>query len=101
MADRIHRIALLVILPWVPATISPGTPAVMTQASPAPAELKIGGAVATPLVVTVADLKSMPRKTVRVTNPHEKKAEVYEGVPLEELLRKAGTSQGEQLRGNP
>jgi Oxidoreductase molybdopterin binding domain len=32
-------------------------------------------------------------------NPHDKKTENYEGVLLEELLRKAGVPQGENLRG--
>jgi hypothetical protein len=32
-------------------------------------------------------------------NSHEKKAEVYEGVLLEELLHRAGVPHGEQLRG--
>ena len=65
-----------------------------------PAEFKIGGAVATPLVVTAADLKMAPRKTIRVVNAHNNnKTEVYEGVPLAELLAKAGLPQGEQIRG--
>jgi len=34
-----------------------------------------------------------------VVNPHNKKTEVYEGVLLEDLLRKAGVTQGENLRG--
>jgi len=42
----------------------------------------------------------MPRKTLTVVNPHDKKRETYEGVLLEELLRKAGVPQGEQLRGS-
>jgi hypothetical protein len=41
----------------------------------------------------------MPRKTVSVVNPHNKKTEVYEGVLLEELLHRAGVPQGEKLRG--
>lgn len=63
------------------------------------AELKIGGAVATPFALTAADLKKMPRKTLPVVNPHNKKPEIYEGVPLEELLRRAGVPQYEELRG--
>ncbi len=51
------------------------------------------------LTLTVADLKSMPRKTLRVDNAHSKKTEVYEGVLVEDLLKKAGVPQGEQLRG--
>jgi hypothetical protein len=41
----------------------------------------------------------MPRKALTVVNPHNKKTEKYEGVLLEELLRRAGVPQGEQLRG--
>jgi DMSO/TMAO reductase YedYZ molybdopterin-dependent catalytic subunit len=70
------------------------------QSSGAAAELRISGAVSTPLVLTVADLKKMPRKTLSVMNPHDKKKETYEGVLLEELLRKAGAPQGEKLRGS-
>ena len=71
-----------------------------TAAPAAPAaELRINGAVATPLVLTVSDLKSMPRKRLSVFNAHDKKQEIYEGVLLEELLRRAGLPQGEQLRG--
>jgi DMSO/TMAO reductase YedYZ molybdopterin-dependent catalytic subunit len=64
-----------------------------------PSEFKIDGTVTTPLDLTTADLKGMPRKTLRVENPHSKKTEVYEGVLVEDLLKKAGVPQGEQLRG--
>lgn len=69
------------------------------QATPSNAELRIGGAVSTPLTLTLADLQKMPRKTLTVVNPHDKKTEKYEGVALEEILHKAGVSQGEALRG--
>jgi hypothetical protein len=65
----------------------------------AAASLKIDGAVATPLTLTIEDLKKMPRKTLTVTNSHDKKTEVYEGVLVGELLKKAGVPQGEHLRG--
>lgn len=68
-------------------------------ASASVAELRIGGEVSTPLVLTVADLKKMPRKTLSVVNPHDNKTETYEGVLLEELLKSAGVAQGEKLRG--
>jgi DMSO/TMAO reductase YedYZ molybdopterin-dependent catalytic subunit len=64
-----------------------------------PSEFQIGGAVPTPLRVTAENLKKMPRKTLRVDNTHAKRTEVYEGVPLEVLLQKAGVPQGEQVRG--
>ena len=63
------------------------------------ATLKIGGAVSTPLVLTVQDLKKMPRKTLSVVNSHENKTEVYEGVLVEDLLKRAGAPQGENLHG--
>jgi DMSO/TMAO reductase YedYZ molybdopterin-dependent catalytic subunit len=67
--------------------------------APNAAELKVSGAISTPLTLSVADLKAMPRKTLTVVNPHDKKTEKYEGVALEEILRKAGVPQGEALRG--
>jgi DMSO/TMAO reductase YedYZ molybdopterin-dependent catalytic subunit len=67
--------------------------------STGPSDFKIGGDVTTPLDLTVADLKAMPRKTLRVDNAHSKKTEVYEGVLVEDLLKKAGVPQGEGLRG--
>jgi DMSO/TMAO reductase YedYZ molybdopterin-dependent catalytic subunit len=72
---------------------------VAAQASPETATLKIGGAVSSPLALTIADLKNLPRKTIHVMNLHEKKEETYEGVLLETLLEKAGAPHGEPLRG--
>jgi DMSO/TMAO reductase YedYZ molybdopterin-dependent catalytic subunit len=69
------------------------------KAATGPSEFKIGGSVTTPLTVTLEDLKKMPRKTLHVENAHAMKTEVYEGVPLEALLQKAGVPQGEQVRG--
>jgi DMSO/TMAO reductase YedYZ molybdopterin-dependent catalytic subunit len=63
------------------------------------ARLKIGGAVVTPLDLSAADLQALPRKTLKVVNPHSQKSESYEGVPLQELLHRAGAPGGENLRG--
>jgi len=63
------------------------------------AELRISGDVATPLTLSSSDFKSMPRQTVKVFNPHEKKEEIYEGVAVRELLRRAGIPQNDKLRG--
>jgi DMSO/TMAO reductase YedYZ molybdopterin-dependent catalytic subunit len=95
------RIAALIPLLFVAilAPLFPATPTATEQTTAAPAELRISGAVSTPLVLTVADLRKMPRKSISVVNPHDKKKETYEGVLLEELLHKAGVPQGEQLRG--
>jgi DMSO/TMAO reductase YedYZ molybdopterin-dependent catalytic subunit len=69
------------------------------KATTGPSEVKIGGAVTTPLVLTTADLKSMPRKTVRVENEHAQKPEVYEAVLVQDILKKAGATMGPKLRG--
>jgi DMSO/TMAO reductase YedYZ molybdopterin-dependent catalytic subunit len=75
-----------------------GSPVRAQTAAPGAPEPKVSGAVSSPLTLTVADLKAMPRKALTVVNPHDKKTEKYEGVALEEILRKAGAPQGEALR---
>src|SRR5689334_3000834 len=71
----------------------------LTGQIPPVAALKIAGAVLTPLTLTMSELKSLTRTTLRVANPHEGKGETYEGVGLEVLLQKADAPHGEQLRG--
>jgi DMSO/TMAO reductase YedYZ molybdopterin-dependent catalytic subunit len=82
------------------AQLLPSASKTYSQTTATTAELRVNGAVPTPLVLTVVDLTKMPRKTVSVVNPHDKKKETYEGVLLEELLRRAGVPQGKQLRGS-
>src|SRR6266850_5840291 len=96
---RVIRVSLLSI-PNILFILAASTAGVaFAQTTPVTAELRINGAVSTPLVLTVADLKNMPRKKLTVVNPHNKKTEVYEGVLVEDLLRKAAVTQGENLRG--
>lgn len=71
---------------------------VAAQSASNPA-LVINGDVPTPLSLSLDDLQQMPRKTLTVTNSHNHKQETYEGVPLAELLKRAGLAQGESLRG--
>lgn len=61
--------------------------------------LTVSGDVPKSLSLSLTDLSSLPRKTLKVTNQHSGKEEAYEGVPLAELLKRAGVPQGEQLRG--
>ena len=61
--------------------------------------LTVGGDVATPLSFSLSDLGGLPRQTLKVYNEHEKKEETYQGVPLAEILKRAGVPQGEALRG--
>lgn len=63
------------------------------------AVLRVAGNVATPLSLSANDLKTLPRKTLKVLNHHENKEETYEGVAVQELLRRAGVPQNEKLRG--
>ncbi len=72
---------------------------VPAQNNNATAELRISGDVATPLTLSASDLKKMARQTLKVVNPHEKKEETYEGVAVQDLLRRAGVPQNEKLRG--
>jgi DMSO/TMAO reductase YedYZ molybdopterin-dependent catalytic subunit len=94
-----RRLASLATILVVLSPLSFAQQPAPAKATTGPSEFKIGGAVATPLTVTMEDLKRMPRKTLRVENAHAKRTEVYEGVPFEALLQKAGVPQGEQLRG--
>ncbi len=64
-----------------------------------PPALTISGGVPTPLSFSLAEFRALPHKALKVTNPHSQKEEVYEAVPLEDLLKLAGVPQGENLRG--
>jgi DMSO/TMAO reductase YedYZ molybdopterin-dependent catalytic subunit len=99
MLNQKHRIALFVAVSLIAAIIAPRAKSTPLQTTAANVQLKVGGAVATPLSLTAAYLKSMPRKDIRVMNPHTNKTEAYEGVLLEEILRKAGAPHGDELRG--
>jgi DMSO/TMAO reductase YedYZ molybdopterin-dependent catalytic subunit len=92
-------ILLAAVLALISSTVTTRGQTAAAPTAELPAELRIAGAVSSPLVLTVADLKKMPRKTLTVLNPHDKKTEMYDGVLLEELLRKAGVPHGEELRG--
>ncbi len=63
-------------------------------------ELKIvvAGDVPTPLTLSAADLAAMPREQADVTEQDGTKT-VYEGVPLQEILKKAGIPFGRGMRG--
>jgi DMSO/TMAO reductase YedYZ molybdopterin-dependent catalytic subunit len=70
-----------------------------SQAQPDGARLVVTGDVEHTLSLSLTDLGTLPRKTVTVMNEHEGKMETYQGVPLEEILKRAGVPQGEKLRG--
>lgn len=62
------------------------------------ATLAVQGDVASPLSLTSEDLAKMPRATVSVPGPGGNQI-AYEGVPLREILQKAGAPFGGKLRG--
>ena len=66
--------------------------------SPAPQMLTISGDVPSPLQLKADDLAKMPRETVSVQEEDGTKVQ-YEGVPLREVLVRAGAPLGKELRG--
>jgi hypothetical protein len=71
--------------------------AAVPDAPPAPAVLKIEGAVATPLALTAEDLDKMPRATATLTA--DGNTTTYEGVLLYDILVKAGWQFGRGMTG--
>ncbi len=71
---------------------------VAQNAAEGPAKLTVDGDVAKPLELTVADLKKMTRETATLTEMDGKKTS-YDGVPLTEILSKAGVPSGKEMRG--
>jgi DMSO/TMAO reductase YedYZ molybdopterin-dependent catalytic subunit len=64
----------------------------------APPTLTINGDIASPLVLKAEDLAKMPRETVSIPEQDGTKVE-YQGVPLREILKRAGAPMEKQLRG--
>ena len=92
MQNRSIVVALALVLCF-------GQQPIVPAQNSATAELRISGDIASALTLSASDLKKMPRQTLKVLNPHEKKEEVYEGVTVRELLRRAGVPQNDKLRG--
>ena len=53
-----------------------------------------------PVVLSVADFRALPRVTITVHNAHTDADETYSGVLLSTLLSKVNAPLGEELRGN-
>jgi hypothetical protein len=96
-----HVWRALTLAAVVGAALTPVRPAIAQApaAAPteAPASLVIGGDVTQPLSLQPAELKSMPRTTVTVTE--EGREIKYEGVLVGELLKRAGAPVGRDLSG--
>jgi DMSO/TMAO reductase YedYZ molybdopterin-dependent catalytic subunit len=61
-------------------------------------KLVVSGDVPTPMTLTAKDFAAMPRESVEMPDPDGGKT-TYEGVPLQEILKKAGIPFGRQMRG--
>jgi len=66
--------------------------------SAAALKLAISGDVPTPVTLNAADLAAMPRVSAEITEQDGAKT-TYEGVALQEILKKAGVAFGRQMRG--
>jgi len=65
-------------------------------------KLIVAGDVPTPLTLSASDLAAMPRERVELTDRREEPGgdkATYEGVALQEILKKAGIAFGKQMRG--
>jgi|SRR5580658_7025854 hypothetical protein len=63
-----------------------------------PAALKVTGDVASVLTLTAGDLAQMSREQVKLQEMGHDSVS-YEGVPIREILKKAGVPLGKELRG--
>ena len=63
-----------------------------------PATLTVSGDIPSQLVLKAEDLSKMPRETVSIPDQDGTKIE-YEGVPLREILKRAGAPMEKELRG--
>src|SRR5262245_28184082 len=92
-------IRLFLQLALIPALVLASSLPARAQAAPAATRLEISGAGGATLSLSVAELKAMPRTTLRVGGQNGQAAQVYEGVALGELLRRAGAPQGGDVGG--
>jgi len=80
------------------AVLSTSSLAQQSTQNPSDATLRITGKIDHPMVVRLADLQALSRKRVAVTDDRGSRA-IYEGVPVVELLKRAGVPLGRRLRG--
>ncbi len=79
-------------------SIAPAFAQVPEPQSAAAATLAVTGDVSTPLTLKADDLMKMPRESASIPDQDGTTIQ-YEGVPLREILKKAGAPLGNQLRG--
>src|SRR5262245_39900267 len=89
--------ACAALLTTIALAVSPDALAQAPVATAAPSTLTVGGDVPHPLTLSPADIKSMPRTTVTVSE--EGRDVKYEGVLVGELLKRAEAPVGRDLTG--
>ena len=93
----------VVVLAWAlisaGSSLARGQEASTAAAPKVDAALVVDGDVDKPLTLSLADLRDLPRQSLTVMNEHEKRDETYQGVPVAEILKRAGVPQGSGLRG--
>jgi DMSO/TMAO reductase YedYZ molybdopterin-dependent catalytic subunit len=89
----IHLLLRTFVLAWICALLAGAQ-----TSQPAATTLTIGGDIPSPLVLKAEDLAKMPRQTVTIPDQDGTKVE-YEGVPLREILKRAGAPMEKELRG--
>jgi len=105
MTVRVSAALIVCLGALLAARVSPAMTGQGSQAGGAPvaqavrpSTLTVGGAVATPLVLSAADLRALPRTSVEAREGD--RTVRYEGVLAGELLKRAGAPVGEAFRGD-
>jgi DMSO/TMAO reductase YedYZ molybdopterin-dependent catalytic subunit len=93
--QRTSLVSRMLLLTCLCATLVYGQ---SSQPQTAPATLTVSGDIPSQLVLKAEDLLKMPRETVSIPEQDGTKIE-YEGVPLREILKRAGAPMEKALRG--
>jgi DMSO/TMAO reductase YedYZ molybdopterin-dependent catalytic subunit len=101
MTKRLPVEMVCLVLSFLTAALTVSASSSLSQQNiknPSDATLRINGKIDRPLVLRPADLEALPRQRVTVTDDRGART-TYEGVPVFELLQRAGAPLGKRLRG--
>jgi hypothetical protein len=87
----------IVVVTGLCSGVGAPTPILAQKGTAGPGSVAVGGDVPRPFLLTLADLKAMPRTIVTLTA--EGKTTSYEGVLLADVLTRAGAPLGRNLSG--